>query len=75
MPINQASLDRLKGAKLRPEKVAEILEQLCAVRDTFGAGDTHINLDYQDAGAPILAGDMIPVITIGLRQPTVEQGK
>ena len=75
MPINQAALDRLKGARLRPDKVAEILEQLSNVRDVFGAGDTHINLDYQEAGAEIKTGDMIPVITIGLRQPAVEQSK
>jgi len=74
MPINQAALERFRGAKLRPEKFAEIMEAICSVRDTSAASDavSHLNLDYQDPDDEVQPGEMIPFITIGLRQATVE---
>lgn len=73
MPINQAALERVKGAKLRPEKVAAILEQLAAVLDVTGAGQTQLNLDYQDPKDSVEPGDLIPYITIGLRPATEDK--
>jgi hypothetical protein len=73
MPINPAALERVKGAKLRPEKVAAILEQLAAVLDVTGAGQTQLNLDYQDPKNSVESGDLIPYITIGLRPATEDK--
>jgi len=75
MPINQAALERFKGAKLRPEKLVEIMEAICSARDASAASNavSSLNLDYQDQYDEVQPGEMIPFITIGLRQATVEQ--
>jgi len=72
MPINEASRKRLEAATFKAETFVTVMEQMCASRDALGAGDTSLTLDYQETGAEVKAGDMIPYITIGLRQAVVE---
>ncbi len=67
MKINQAALTRIKEAKFRPGKIAAILENLALILDSTGSTQTQLSLDYQDPADPVESGDLIPVITIGLR--------
>ena len=71
MPINQAALTRLGAATFQAETFVNVMEQMAGMRDALGAGDTTITLDYQEVDAVVLEGDMIPYITIGLRQANV----
>lgn len=71
MPINTEALERVRTAKFTGENFVEIMEHMCAARDLLGAGDTQFSLDYQGADTDIKPGDMIPVITIGLREAVI----
>jgi len=73
MPINKEALERVRTAKFTAENFVEIMEHMCATRDALGGGDTQFSLDYQSADTVIEPGDMIPVITIGLREPVVSE--
>ena len=71
MSINPAALERLRAATFGAKTFVEVMEQMSLARGQFGAGDVSLTLDYQTDGQPVKAGDMIPYITIGLRQATV----
>lgn len=68
MPINKEALERVKTASFGADIFVQILESMCATRDLLGSGDTQFSLDYQSVDTVIEPGDMIPVITIGLRE-------
>jgi len=72
MPIHQEALERVRSAKIRGEKVAEIMARFEGVLDATGAADCLLTLDYQGKDMDVQPGDLIPVITIGLRQATTE---
>ncbi len=71
MPINEEALGRLKTATFTSTTFAEVMAQICEARDLYGAGDTQLTLDYQSKDTVVKPGEMIPVITIGLRQGVV----
>lgn len=75
MPINKEALERIKTAKFGADIFTQILESMCATRDVLGCGDTEFKLDYQSVDTVIEPGDMIPVITIGLREAAVADDK
>ena len=71
MSINPAALEQLRAAPFGAQTFVDVMEQMSLARGLFGAGDVSLTLDYQTHGEPVQAGDMIPYITIGLRQATV----
>ncbi len=71
MSINPAALEQLRSATFKAETFATVMKQMSLAQDQLGAGDTSLTLDYQIVGEQVEAGDMIPYITIGLRQATV----
>lgn len=71
MPINEQALEKLKAATFTATTFANVMAQMCEARDLLGAGDTQLTLDYQSEDTVVKPGDMIPVITIGLRQGVV----
>lgn len=75
MAINQAALDRLMAATFSARTFVAVMEQMSDIRDVCGAGTTDLHLDYQEDGDDVKAGELIPTITIGLRQATVEQSE
>ena len=71
MSINAAALERLRVATFGATTFVDVMKQMSYARSQFGAGDVSLTLDYQTDGEPVQAGDMIPYITMGLRQATV----
>jgi hypothetical protein len=66
--INKQALERLKAATFTAETVGEVLGQMDSIRDGFGGGDIDLPIDYQQVGDDVKMGELIPMITIGLRQ-------
>jgi hypothetical protein len=69
--INQQALERLKAATFDARVVGKVLEQMDSIGSVFAGGDIDLPIDYQQAGDDVEAGEMIPVITIGLRQVNI----
>jgi hypothetical protein len=74
MPIHEEALGKLQAAdKLCAQTFVMTMEQILGIRDQMGCpGDAQITLDYQGAGMEVKNGDLIPFITIGLRQVVIE---
>lgn len=70
--INKAALEKVKTAKMKGESFATILEDLNLTLDVTGAAETSITFDYQHDDIKVERGDLIPFITIGLRQATMK---
>ncbi len=63
--INEVAAKRLLGAKLRPEKLLEILQ---SIHDAHpDVGEAHMTLDYQEIRDEQIPGEVIPYIVLGLR--------
>lgn len=73
MQINEQALKQLQGSSITSKVIIETLQQICDANNNFGAGDTQIHLDYQDAKTVVEPDDMIPFITVGLRCGIVEE--
>jgi hypothetical protein len=72
MPINKAALEKLKAAPFTSQNFIDTMKQMVDIQDMMGAsGDTQMVLDYQQRGAKVEPQELIPFITIGLRQPKV----
>jgi hypothetical protein len=71
--INQAALDKVRAAKMNGGSFAMVLESIGAMLALTGAAETSMSFDYQHDDIEVEAGDLIPVITISLRQATVKQ--
>lgn len=71
MQINEQAIKRLRESSISPEAFCKTMEQICEANNLFGSGDTQLTLDYQSAEVVVQPGDMIPFITIGLRQAVV----
>ncbi len=71
MQINEQAMKRLRESSITPEAFCKTMEQVCDANNLFGSGDTQLTLDYQSREVVIEPGDMIPFITIGLRQAVV----
>jgi len=68
MPINEAALAKLRAATFTSENFIETMESMVKIQEMMGAsGDTSLPLDYQEPGMEVKEGELIPVITIGLR--------
>ncbi len=72
MQINEQAMKRLRESSITPDAFLRTLEQVCEANNLFGAGNTQLSFDYHGAEVELVPGDMIPFITIGLRQPVVE---
>jgi TctA family transporter len=77
MPVNKSCMRKLRESKITPEAITSTLQQISDANDMFGAGSTQIVLDYQGVDTPVISGDMIPVLTLGLRpvEVAVEEDK
>lgn len=73
MQINEQTLEKLRGSRITSEVIIDTLQQICDSNNKFGAGDTQIHLDYQDAHTVVEPDDVIPFITVGLRCGIVEE--
>lgn len=71
MQINEQAMERLKKSSITPEAFCQTMEQICDANNLFGSGDTQLSFDYQGRDIVVEPGDMIPFITIGLRQAVV----
>ena len=69
--INKQMLDRLKAATFTAGTVATVLEQMDSIRSEFAGGDIDLPIDYQQTGDDVKFGELVPVITIGLRQVNI----
>jgi len=69
--INEVAAKRLLGAKLRPEKLLEILQEVHGNHPEVG--DARMTLDYQDVGDKQVEGEVIPYITFGLRSAVTKE--
>ena len=71
--INQAALQKVKDAKMDGTSFAMVLESIGGMLDFTGAAETNMTFDYQHKDIEVEHGDLIPFITIGLRQATQPQ--
>ena len=71
--INKDALEKVKTAKMKGESFATILEDLNLTLEVTGAAETSITFDYQHDDIEVERGDLIPFITIGLRQATLNE--
>ncbi len=71
MPINQASLAKVREAKMSGASFAKVVETLAATLLLTGAAETSMSFDYQFKDIEVKPGDLIPFITVGLRQATI----
>ena len=71
MQINEQAMKRLRESSITPEAFCKTIEQICDANNLFGSGDTQLTLDYQGKEVVVEPGDLIPFITIGLRQAVV----
>jgi len=72
VPINQAALEKVHTAKINGGSLAMVLESIGAMRDLTGAAETSMTFDYQHDDIKVEPGDLIPFITVGLRQATIK---
>jgi hypothetical protein len=72
MPINQAALSKVRDAKTSGKGFASVLEGLAATLILTGAAETSMSFDYQHEDIEVVPGDLIPFITVGLRQATLK---
>ena len=70
--INPSALEKVKTAKMRGESFATVLESLATTLELTGAAETSITFDYQHDDIEVERGDLVPFITIGLRQATIK---
>jgi transcriptional regulator of acetoin/glycerol metabolism len=73
MQINAAALQKLKDAPMTSKHIVMVAEAIGGVLEVTGASDTQMTLDYQHPEIKVKHGDLIPYLTIGLRQATVPQ--
>lgn len=73
MPINQAALEKVKAAKMRGESFAMVFESFGAILDVTGAAEASMTFDYQHDDIEVKPGDLIPFVTVGLRQATIKK--
>jgi hypothetical protein len=72
MSINQAALEKVREAKMSGGGFVNVLEVLAASLAFTGAVETNMTFDYQHDEVDVEPGDLIPFITIGLRQATIK---
>ena len=70
--INQAALEKVKTATMRGDAFAKICEGLDQMLDVTGAAETHVTFDYQHDDIEVKPGELVPFITIGVRQATIK---
>ncbi len=70
MSINQAALAKVREAKMNAESFAKVARHLAGMLELTSASETHITFDYQHDDIEVEPGDLIPYITVGLRQAT-----
>lgn len=70
MSVNKEALEKVRTAKMTGESFATIIGTLATSLELTGAAETSLLLDYQGASMVIEEGDLIPSISIGLRQAT-----
>ena len=71
--INEAALQKVKDAKMSGKGFAIVMATLGETLALTGAAETQMSFDYQHKDIPVEPGDLIPFITIGLRQATIQQ--
>ena len=67
MTIHQATLDRLRAAKISGDGMATILQQMAAGIEMLGATTSQLQLDWQRPDDEVRDGDLLPVVTLSLR--------
>ncbi|MHC4297944.1 MAG: hypothetical protein ACYS7Y_11625 [Planctomycetota bacterium] len=72
MLINHEALEKVKTASMGGESFAKVLDTLAATLQFTGAAESHLTFDYQHDSIKVKSGELIPYITIGLRQATVK---
>jgi hypothetical protein len=70
--INEKALDKVRTAKMTGESFAKVAEALDTTLAMTGAAETSMTFDYQHDDIEVVPGDLIPFITIGLRQATLK---
>jgi hypothetical protein len=70
MPIPLVFLERIKAAPMSGAQVADAFAKLAKVADDTGMDDCAINIEYVGDTDILIAGDLIPMLTLSLvRQP------
>lgn len=81
LKINEQALAKVQQAKrMNSDSFVKLARSLETTLELTGAAETSISLDYQHDDVEVVPGDLIPVITVSLRQatiklPTVDHGK
>lgn len=70
MSVHKEALEKVRTAKMTGESFAKVIGTLVTTLELTGATETSLMLDYQEPGMVIEEGDLIPTISIGLRQAT-----
>jgi len=68
--INKVAAERLLGAKFRPEKFLEILQEIHGTHPDVG--EVSMKLDYQRPEDEQVEGEVIPFVILGLRCAVTE---
>lgn len=71
--INEAAIQKVTEAKMGGEHFAEVMKVMGGMLEVTGAAETQMQFDYQHGDIEVEPGDLIPFITIGLRQATIIQ--
>jgi len=72
LKINEEALNRIRAAKMTGDSFAKVAQTLMDALAVTGAAETNVTFDYQHDDINTEPGDLIPFITIGLRQATLK---
>jgi len=72
MKINEQALDKIRQAPMTGESFVKLAESLMGTLELTGAVETSLSLDYQHDDVKVVPGDLIPCITLSLRQATIK---
>jgi hypothetical protein len=73
LKINEQALNKVRQAtRMNNESFVKLAKSLEQTLELTGAAETSLSLDYQHDDVEVVPGDLIPVITVSLRQATIK---
>jgi len=72
LKINEQALDKIRQAPMTGESFVKLAKSLETTLELTGAAETSLSLDYQHDDVEVVPGDLIPCITLSLRQATLK---
>lgn len=65
------NVEKIREAKIDSDKLSKTVEQIAQIVDLMGSNEASVDLTYDGGEAQM--GDLVPIISIGVRRVTAEQ--